>query len=169
MTIVIRPSENTPQRAIFCRLRNFRYLMTKNGRMNTASLSDTSSVIDAGYAYRANQWTSSWTNLQQRCCTSSTWTAPDFLSTCHKVSFKIPAVLKRTYQLFDTGIACNVSDNIVAMKQHPTYTALTQTVIRRRRKPTGINHQQNATNDAFGKYSPKSKKQHIMNTVYRIG
>lgn len=93
--------------------------------MNTASLSDTSLVMDAVYAYRANQWTNSGTSLRQRYCMSSRWKATDFLPTCHNISFKIPTVLKKTDQLFDTGIACNVSNNRVAMKQHPTYIALT--------------------------------------------
>ena len=43
MAIVIKPNENTPQRAIFWRLRNFKRLIMKKGRMNTIS----QSVMDA--------------------------------------------------------------------------------------------------------------------------
>jgi hypothetical protein len=37
--IVIRPREKTPHKAIFWRLRSFRQLITKKGRINTARVS----------------------------------------------------------------------------------------------------------------------------------
>lgn len=53
--MVIRPSENTPHRAIFWRLRNLRQLMMKKGRINTATWSTISPYIYTIRTYRGDQ------------------------------------------------------------------------------------------------------------------